>query len=151
MSMINFSDQFTTSSPNGGASPSHQTPDSSSSSCNDSSDEQGEGILIITDRGYIFKILNKLNFVLVKCSCGEHQGKEMLNQVFNLSVHYLFECIFGHTDCCRKYWDSRKFSNMKIAEWKQVNACIVRQLTFNVDLGVTIGKPKNTEDQVCLN
>lgn len=84
-----------------------------------------------------------------KCSCGEHQGKEMLNLVFNLSVNYLWESLFGHTEFCKKYWESRKFGNFKITDWKAVNTFVMRQLEYTVDLG-TIGRPKNTEDQVCL-
>jgi hypothetical protein len=85
----------------------------------------------------------------VKCSCGEHQGKEMLNQVFNnMSVVYLFECIFGHTAFCKKYWESRKFSNIKVGDWKRIDAYSMRQLEYNVDLGGTLGKPRNIEDQV---
>jgi hypothetical protein len=84
-----------------------------------------------------------------KCSCGEHQGKEMLSQVFNnISVVYLFECIFGHTAFCKKYWESRKFSNIKVGDWKRIDAYPMRQLEYNVDLGGTLGKPKNIEDQV---
>lgn len=84
-----------------------------------------------------------------KCSCGEHQGKEMLNQVFNLNVNYLWECIFGHTTFCKKYWESRKFGNIKIGDWKMVNSLPFRQLEYTVDLGGTIGRPKNVEEQVC--
>lgn len=49
MTLANYSEQLTTSLPNGGRSPSHQTQDSSSSSCQDSSDEQGEGIFIFLE------------------------------------------------------------------------------------------------------
>ena len=85
----------------------------------------------------------------IKCSCQEHNGKEMLNIVFNLSVNYLWESLFGHTEFCRKYWETRKFHNFKITEWKPVNTFVMRQLEYIVDLG-TIGRPKNIEDQVCL-
>lgn len=84
---------------------------------------------------------------VVKCECEKHEGREMLNEVFKLSVNYLWECIFGHTESCRKYWDSRKFSNLKVGPWKLVNNFPMRQLEFNVDLG-PVGKPKNVEDQV---
>lgn len=71
----------------------------------------------------------------------------MLNQTFNLSVNYLWECIFGHTAFCRKYWESRKFGNIKVGEWKLISAYPSRQLEFTVDLGA-VGRPKNTEEQV---
>lgn len=86
----------------------------------------------------------------VKCSCAEHIGKEMLNKVFNLNVNYIWECLFGHTEFCSKYWASRKFSNMKISEWKKLNPTDPfpsRQLEYAVDLGI-IGRPNNTESQV---
>lgn len=86
--------------------------------------------------------------VNVKCACGEHPGKEMLNQVYALSVNYLWECLFGHTTFCRNYWESRKFSNIKVGEWKLVSMHPFRQLEYNVDLGGAIGRPKNLEEQV---
>jgi hypothetical protein len=73
----------------------------------------------------------------------------MLNEVFNLSIVYLWECLFGHTEACQKYWESRKFSNMSITEWKKENNCLLdRCLEYSVDLGIAIGKAKNTETQV---
>ena len=86
----------------------------------------------------------------VKCSCGEHPGKEMLNQVYAVTVNYLWECLFGHTTFCRNYWESRKFGNIKVGEWKLVNNYPFRQLEFTVDLGGAIGRPKNTEEQVLI-
>jgi hypothetical protein len=75
----------------------------------------------------------------------------MLNMVFNLSVNYLWECVFGHADFCQKYWGSRKFINMKVGEWNLDKSTLLpaRRLEFTVDLGA-IGKPRNTEDQVSL-
>ena len=67
--------------------------------------------------------------------------------VFNLSVNYLWESLFGHTTFCQKYWESRKFGNLKMGEWKAVDALPARRLEYTVDLG-GIGRPKNTEDQV---
>ena len=72
----------------------------------------------------------------------------MLNQVYNLSVNYLWECLFGHTVFCSKYWESRKFFNMKIGDWKSIESYPARQLEYQVDLGGAIGRPKNTETQV---
>lgn len=73
----------------------------------------------------------------------------MFDETYPLSVNYLWECLFGHTEACRKYWESRKFQNMKLSEWKTNNSTSLpsRQLEFTVDLG-PIGRPKNTEDQV---
>lgn len=84
----------------------------------------------------------------VKCACGEHPGKEMLNQVYSLTVNYLWECLFGHTAFCRAYWESRKFGNIQVGEWKLVNSRPFRQLEYTVDLGGAIGRPKNIEEQV---
>ena len=72
----------------------------------------------------------------------------MLNMVFDINVNYLFECIFGHTVFCRKYWESRKFGNLKVGDWKLVNDNPHRLLEYTVDLGAALGKPKNTEEQV---
>ena len=92
--------------------------------------------------------INKTVLDNAKCACPEHQGKEMLNQVYNLSVNYLWECLFGHTVFCSKYWESRKFFNMKIGDWKSIESFPARQLEYQVDLGGAIGRPKNTETQV---
>jgi hypothetical protein len=72
----------------------------------------------------------------------------MLNTVFNLSVNHLWESLFGHTTFCQKYWESRKFGNLKMGEWKLADGLPARRLEYTVDLG-GIGRPKNTEDQVC--
>jgi hypothetical protein len=85
----------------------------------------------------------------MKCVCNEHMGKEMLSKVFNLNVNYIWECLFGHTTFCTRYWDSRKFYNMKISDWKKLNPTDQlpsRQLEYLVDLGI-IGRPSNTESQ----
>ena len=95
---------------------------------------------------FFFFILNKVNDN-VNCSCGEHHGKEMLNKVFNVNVNYLFELVFGHTEHCRRYWETQKMFNAKIEDWKVVDNCPWRLLEYNVDLGA-LGKPKNTEEQV---
>lgn len=72
----------------------------------------------------------------------------MLNQVYDISVNFLWECIFGPTEFCYKYWDSRKFYDFKITEWKPTEKYIrTRTLTYIVDLG-TFGHPKNIEEQV---
>jgi hypothetical protein len=85
----------------------------------------------------------------MKCLCKEHQGKEMLNQVFALDVNQIFECIFGHTAFCRKYWESRNFGEIRVGEWKLVANSPQRTLEYTVDLGA-MGKPKNTEEQVFI-
>ena len=74
----------------------------------------------------------------------------MLNQTFNLSVNILWESLFGHTTFCQRYWESRKFGNLKIGEWKSIDMCPIRRLEYTVDLGGAIGRPKNVEDQVCV-
>ena len=86
----------------------------------------------------------------MQCLCSEHVGREMLNKVFNLNANYIWECLFGHTVFCTKYWDNRKFSKMNIGEWKKLNPTDPfpsRQLNYLVDLGM-LGHPNNTESQV---
>lgn len=88
----------------------------------------------------------------VKCNCtNKHQGKEMFNQVYDLSVNYLWECLFGQTDFRRKYWESRKFLNFKIGKWNQSPSPLItaaRKLEYSIDLGAALGKPANIENQV---
>lgn len=85
-----------------------------------------------------------------KCSCTEHLGKELMNQVFNMSVNQLFECLFGHSEFCQKYWEARKFDNLTVTEWKPDPILPARRLEYTVDLGGTL-RPKNTEDQVKIH
>ncbi|RMZ98033.1 GRAM domain-containing 1B [Brachionus plicatilis] len=85
-----------------------------------------------------------------KCSCTEHNGKELMNLTFNMSVNQLFESLFGHTEFCRKYWESRKFGNLIVGEWNNEPVLPARRLEYTVDLGGALGRPKNTEDQKIL-
>ena len=82
-----------------------------------------------------------------KCSCSSHQGKQMLDRVFDLSVNFLWESLFGPTEFCRQYWESRKFYNFTISEWTRVDSCVRRTLDYSVNLGA-LGQPKNVEEQV---
>jgi hypothetical protein len=86
-----------------------------------------------------------------ECDCNEHIGKVMLNKIFNLSVENLFESMFGHTEFCTKFWESRKFFNMKIGEWRSVENYRTRRLEYSVALNsaITVKDCKNVEDQVC--
>lgn len=47
----------------------------------------------------------------VQCGCASHSGKELINKVYNISVNYLFECMYGHSEFCKGFWESRKFSS----------------------------------------
>ena len=72
----------------------------------------------------------------------------MLNQVYDLSVNFLWESIFGPTQFCYNYWQSRKFYDFVVSEWKQTGKYIKsRTLTYKVELG-SFGTPKNVEEQV---
>lgn len=72
----------------------------------------------------------------------------MLNNEYDLSVNFLWECIFGQTKFCYEYWESRKFYDFTITDWKPQSDCLMsRTLEFYVDLGV-MGRPKNVEKQV---
>lgn len=74
----------------------------------------------------------------------------MLKKVYNLSVNYLWESLFGPTDFCYKYWASRKFYDFTISDWcENKDDLIERTLEFYVDLGI-LGRPKNVEKQVEL-
>lgn len=81
------------------------------------------------------------------CSCAQHDGKEMLNEVYNLNIHLLWEFLFGPTEFCYAYWESRKFYDVNVTDWKkQCNYVKVRTLEYMVDLG-PFGRPKNIEEQ----
>lgn len=101
--------------------------------------------------------LNKQNDSLddyypVECSCIDHNGKEALNKEFNLSVNYLFECLFGHTEFCKKFWESRKFMNMQIGVWQIQNGMRIRKLNYSVEVKSPMGTSecKNSEEQRIL-
>lgn len=87
----------------------------------------------------------------MQCTCDKHQGKEMFVKTFDLSVNYLWECLFGMTDFRIKYWESRKFGSVKVGDWKKVGNISERKLSYTVDLGGTLGKPANSETQVKLD
>lgn len=89
---------------------------------------------------------NELN---LKCSCKEHHGKEMLNKVFDFSVNFLWESIFGDSYFCINYWETRKFTGFTSngLKWKKCNDIMRRNLEYSVDLGA-FGKAKNIEEQV---
>ena len=80
-----------------------------------------------------------------KCVCQTHQGKEMLNMVVNLSVNYLWECLFGDSEYCRKSWQNRKA--LKVSNWQQNSEMLSRRLEYWIDVG-TLGKINNIENQV---
>ncbi len=72
----------------------------------------------------------------------------MVNQVFNMNVNYLFECLFGETEFRRKYYEFLDSSNHKIGEWKLIENVPTRHFEYNINLGSALGKPINTEDHV---
>ena len=94
----------------------------------------------------------------------------MLNKTFNLSVNNLFEAMFGHTDFCLKFWESRKFygkfmqnlrtclpllfvfhnKDMKIGEWQSIDNYKTRRLDYSVVLNspIAVKDCKNVEEQV---
>ena len=76
----------------------------------------------------------------------------MLNKAFNLSVENLFESMFGHTEFCSKFWESRKFFDMKIGEWKSIENYRTRRLEYSVLLNspIAVKGCNNVEDQVSL-
>jgi hypothetical protein len=75
----------------------------------------------------------------------------MLNQIFNLSVHFIWECIFGDSEFALKYRESRKFFNFTSSSLKwftsNKNGLPKRKLDYHVELGA-FGKAKNIEEQV---
>ena len=84
----------------------------------------------------------------VQCSCGEHDGKQMLNIKLNYSVEALYDCIFNYSDFCRKYWKARKIANEKLADWVPDEAGLqTRRIEYTIDIGA-LGNPLNIEYQV---
>jgi hypothetical protein len=81
--------------------------------------------------------------------CGKHAGKEIINTVFNLSVNYIFECLFTNSDFNNKYWSARKLDIIKITEWvkKDSYSTEARTMEYNVPLSA-LGKVKNIDEQV---
>lgn len=82
----------------------------------------------------------------VECDCSSHEGKELLNNVYNLSVDFVFDCLFNtESDFNKAYLAANKFLNLKSEEWIDDT----RTLVYNVDVG-TFGKTNNTEKQKIL-
>ena len=57
---------------------------------------------------------------VVKCMCKEHNGKEMLNKIYQMSVNHAFDCIFTDSDFNLKYWKAVKFENIKTRKLKVI-------------------------------
>jgi hypothetical protein len=79
--------------------------------------------------------------------CGKHAGKEIINIVVNLSVNYIFECLFGYSDFNKKYWSARKFDNMRISEWAKKDSIESRTMEYNISISA-LGKVNNIDEQV---
>ena len=79
--------------------------------------------------------------------CGKHAGKEIINEVFNLSVDYIFECLFCYSDFNKQYWNARKFDNIKISEWIKKDSIEERTMEYNISISA-LGKVKNIDEQV---
>ena len=76
-------------------------------------------------------------------------GKEIINTTFNLSVDYIFECLFTHSKFNKKYWAKLKFENVNISEWKPVDSIETRVMEYNMSVAA-IGKLRNTQHEAIL-
>ena len=48
----------------------------------------------------------------VNCECEIHSGKMYLNQKFDLSVDYLYDCLIGHTEMYMNFSKTRNISGI---------------------------------------
>ena len=78
--------------------------------------------------------------------CEKHNGKEIINIKLKLSVDYIFECLFCHSEFNKKYLDSRKFSDIKVSEWMIVDSKETRNMEYS--LNVLGNKINNKDEQV---
>ncbi|RNA27101.1 GRAM domain-containing 1A isoform X3 [Brachionus plicatilis] len=82
----------------------------------------------------------------VECDCTSHEGKELLNNTYDLSVDFIFDCLFNtKSDFNKAYLAANKFLNLKPEEWIDDT----RKLEYNVDVGA-FGKTNNIENQKIL-
>ncbi|CAM6002993.1 unnamed protein product [Sphagnum balticum] len=92
----------------------------------------------------------EVNNSAYQCSCTQHEGREMLNANFNISVDHVFECMFGANSEFLKKMNihfKRHFST-DTEDWKLVDSIKTRTLNFTVELGPPFGTPMTIETQV---
>ncbi|CAF0889587.1 unnamed protein product [Brachionus calyciflorus] len=79
----------------------------------------------------------------IECNCSNHEGKELLNKAYDLSVDFIYNCLFNtDSEFNKAYLLANKFINLKANEW----ANDIRTLEYNIDLGA-FGSAKNVEKQ----
>lgn len=53
---------------------------------------------------------NDLTESIPECSCSDHTGKVYLDQIFEISFSYLFECLFEFNEFYYEFIKTRKFT-----------------------------------------
>ena len=58
----------------------------------------------------IILLIKKDDTLPVSCECSDHSGKELINQTYNLSTDYLFECLFSRNQFNIQFAKLRKIT-----------------------------------------
>ncbi|KAI0981464.1 hypothetical protein GJ496_000971 [Pomphorhynchus laevis] len=90
----------------------------------------------------------------VTCGCESHLSQQLLHQTYDLSLDYLFECVFTNTTFSADYYASRKIHIEEESPWTAISNTenmFTRSLTYSVisDLKI-LGSCviKSTETQI---
>ncbi|BFZ25473.1 hypothetical protein BsWGS_28512 [Bradybaena similaris] len=88
------------------------------------------------------------------CNGHNHLEKMYLDEVFNMNIDIVFQCLFTDSPFFRNFVDSRKTFDLNLANWEDDlddNGNKVRNISYTLTLNNSIG-PKtspSTERQIC--
>ncbi|RMZ98031.1 GRAM domain-containing [Brachionus plicatilis] len=82
-----------------------------------------------------------------ECNCIDHNGKIYLDQVFEMSFSYLFECLFEFNEFYYEFLKTRKISEFKVDDWKIENEIKIRRAEYLIEISHAIASKycKNVE------
>ncbi|XP_076334075.1 protein Aster-B-like [Tachypleus tridentatus] len=86
----------------------------------------------------------------ITCPCEKHEGKEVLNSIFNLSVDKLFSLIFNGSKFYQEFQKNRQTTDIVESDWEPCRETgeKTRQVKYTVALNISVAKSANvTETQ----
>ncbi len=91
------------------------------------------------------------------CGCdGDHSGTNVANKIFDISVDYLYDCLFSYNEVYSSFTKKRKIKDLVIGTWEtKVDEKLtyrLRNSSNSVELGVFYAMKdcKNVFEEVCV-
>ncbi|XP_019852961.1 PREDICTED: GRAM domain-containing protein 1B-like [Amphimedon queenslandica] len=76
----------------------------------------------------------------VSCGCTEHNGRTILNEIYNTDVEHIFQLLFTGSDFFRDLFKARKTTNLEVGEWTtQADNSRIRDITYTLSLNYSFG------------